>query len=225
MTRFRSDFVGQGSSLVFYNVLRVLVFGLAKAWFRLSVSGRHHLPVSGPFIIAPVHRSNLDTPLVGCSFGKRVRFMGKDSLWKGKWAGKFLSALGGFPVSRGTADREAIKRSLAVLQSGEPLVLFPEGERKSGPTVQPLFDGVAYLACKERVQIVPVGIGGSERAMHKGSKFVRPTKIHIEIGAPIDTASRVPAGKRAGRDVIDSISGELSTQLQILFDRAQQKVG
>ena len=61
-----------------------------------------------------------------------------------------------------------------MLERGEPLVLFPEGERKCGPIVQPLFDGAAYIAVKAGVPIVPVGIGGSERAMPKGAKFIYP---------------------------------------------------
>src|SRR5262245_64750914 len=111
--------------------------------------------------------------------------MGKDSLWKGQPISWLLSALGGFPVVRGTADREALKRCIAVLEAGEPLVLFPEGERKSGPVVQPLFDGAAYVALRAGVPIVPVGIGGSERGMPKGTKFIRPHRVHAIVGPPI----------------------------------------
>ena len=53
----------------------------------------------------------------------------------------FLSALGGFPVVRGTADRDALRACQAVLERGEPLVMFPEGTRQSGATMQDLFDG------------------------------------------------------------------------------------
>ena len=102
--------------------------------------------------------------------------MGKDSLWKRQPAAWILSALGGFPVSRGTADREALQRCIAVLEAGEPLVLFPEGERKSGPTVQPLFDGAAYVALKAGVPIVPVGIGGSEEVMPEGLALHPPAQ-------------------------------------------------
>ena len=63
---------------------------------------------------------------------KRMRYMGKDTMWKHPRFGWVLSALGAFPVTRGTADREALKRAIAVLEMGEPLVLFPEGERKAG---------------------------------------------------------------------------------------------
>ena len=105
-----------------------------------------------------------------------------------------------FPVTRGTADREALARCIAVLEGGEPLVLFPEGERKSGPVVQPLFAGAVYVAIKAGVPIVPVGIGGSERVMPKKAKFVYPRKVHIEIGPPIPSptggARRAPRTAR-----------------------------
>ena len=69
-------------------------------------------------------------------------------------------------------------------------MLFPEGERKSGPIVQPLFDGAAYVAVKAGVPIVPVGIGGSERVMPKGARFIYPKKVVAIIGAPIHRAAR-----------------------------------
>ena len=77
-----------------------------------------------------------------------------------------------------------------MLEAGEPLVLFPEGERKSGPVVQPLFDGAAYVALKAGVPIVPVGIGGSERVMPKGAKFIYPRKVHVIVGAADHAAGR-----------------------------------
>ena len=89
-------------------------------------------------------RSRRASPAAGCGSWARTRC---GSTSRSAWV---LSALGGFPVVRGTADREALQRCIAVLEAGEPLVLFPEGERKSGPIVQPLFDGAAYVALEGR---------------------------------------------------------------------------
>ncbi len=61
-----------------------------------------------------------------------------------------------------------------MLERGEPLVLFPEGTRQTGPEVAHFFDGAAYLACRTGAPIVPVGLGGTEAAMRKGSKMVLP---------------------------------------------------
>ena len=69
---------------------------------------------------------------------------------------------------------------MTVLERGEPLVLFPEGTRQSGPDDRrEMFDGPAFVACRADVPILPVGIGGTETAMRKGSKFARPVKIAI----------------------------------------------
>ena len=206
-----------------YQTVRFIVTSFCRIWCRMSVEGREHLPATGAFVLAPVHRSILDTPIASGLTWRRMRFMGADKYWNSKPFGRLLSALGGFPVTRGTADREALKRCIALLEDGEPLVLFPEGERKSGVTVQPLFDGATYVAVKAGVPIVPVGIGGSERAMPKGARFIRPRKIHVVIGAPIavDTADS-PTAQRA---LVRALTPLVQAELQRVFDAARARSG
>lgn len=211
------------ASRMFYSVVRNILVFLCVVVTRVTISGRENIPRTGAFVLAPVHRSNIDSPLASAVTRRRMRFMGKDSLWKSKPVGWVLSALGGFPVSRGTADREALKRCIAVLEKGQPLVLFPEGTRQSGPVIQPLFDGAAYVAVKAGVPIIPVGIGGSEGVMPKGSKMIKPRKCVMIVGAPIfvqtDAEGRIP--RSAVRDVTD----RLSRELQVLFDECQRRAG
>ena len=118
---------------------------------------------------------------------------------------------------------EALKRCVAVLDAGEPLVMFPEGTRQSGSVLQPLFDGPAYVALKRGVPIVPVGIGGSEKVMRKGSKMIWPRKCHLTIGVPIiverSTTSRVD------RERMAAVTAELAVALQAAFDDARRRVG
>ncbi len=224
MSDVDSYLAGNGiSSRAFYQSVRFLVTAILKSYCRMSMSGRENIPASGPFVLAPVHRSFIDTPIASGCTRRRMRFMGKDSMWKKKPFGWTLSALGAFPVTRGSADREAIMRAIAVLESGEPLVLFPEGERKSGPTVQPLRDGAAYVACKAGVPIVPVGIGGSERVLGKGMRFMYPRKIVVLIGEPIHPAKAVNG--RMPRAEVKEISRQLHHRLQFLFDEAERRAG
>ena len=210
------------ASRSFYQVLRVLVLGICRTYCRMTVTGRENIPKTGAFVLAPVHRSYIDTPFASACTRRRLRFMGKDTLWKRQPFNWMLSALGGFPVTRGAADREAVTRAIQVLQSGEPLVLFPEGERKSGKTVHPLMDGAAYVACKAGVPIIPVGIGGSERVMGKGDKFIYPRKVVVIIGKPLMPPTAVHG--RMPRAAVKEISAELHTQLQKLFDEAENVV-
>lgn len=224
MTKLPTRLAGNSlGTRVAYTVVRGLLLLLSMIWFRVTISGRHHLPKTGAYIIAPVHRSNIDTPLSAFVTRRRVRFMGKDSLWKNELIGKFLSLLGGFPVTRGTADLEALKRCVAVLDGGEPLVMFPEGTRQHGPLLHPLFEGPAYVALKRGVPIIPVGIGGSERVMRKGSKMIWPRKCHVSIGAPIQVEHG--GNGRIDRNRMTEITAELAIQLQKAFDDARTRAG
>ena len=207
----------------FYQFIRFLVVAICRTYCRMNVSGQENIPAVGPFILAPIHRSYVDTPIASGCTRRRMRFMGKDSMWKHQPLNWMLSALGAFPVTRGSADREAIMRAIQVLKSGEPLVLFPEGERKSGPVVHPLMDGAAYVACKAGVSIIPVGIGGSERVMGKGAKFIYPKKLVVIIGKPIPVPASVDG--RMPRSAVKEVTTQLHEQLQQLFDEAQTQAG
>ena len=211
------------ADLLFYRVVRGIVAGFCRLFWRLRVEGLEHLPAQGAYIVAPVHRSNIDTLVVAALTRRRLRYMGKDSLWKIGWIGRVFSALGAFPVHRGTADREALRRCAEVLAGGEPLVLFPEGTRQTGPIVQPLFEGAAYLATRTGVPIVPVGIGGSEAAMPKGSKLIRPVRVAVVVGEPLQPEGPGPSG-RTPRSAVHALTEELAKHLQALFDTAQTRV-
>jgi 1-acyl-sn-glycerol-3-phosphate acyltransferase len=206
--------------LAFYAVVRGIVAGFCRVFWRLSLEGLEHIPAEGPYVLAPVHRSNIDTLVVAAVTKRRLRYMGKSSLWKVAAAGRVFSALGAFPVNRGSADRDALRRCVEVVESGEPLVIFPEGTRQSGPHVQPLFEGAAYVASRTGVPIVPVGIGGSEAAMPKGSKLLRPVKVHVVVGEPLYPAPPGPSG-RAPRSAVHRLTEQLHERLQALFDHAQ----
>ena len=206
---------------IFYAVVRALIVAFSRLYWRLTIEGRENLPTDQPFILSPVHRSNIDTPLAACVTRRRMRYMGKKEMWKIAPLGKVFSALGAFPVNRGTADREALRTCVEVLRNGEPLVLFPEGTRRSGPVVEDLFDGAAYVAAKAGVPIVPVGIGGSEGAMPKGAKFLKPVKVHMIIGKPLEVEQG--EGGRTPRRALAEATERLRGELQRLYDDAQQK--
>jgi 1-acyl-sn-glycerol-3-phosphate acyltransferase len=207
-----------------YGVIRGAFALLAKPYFRLEIHGRAHVPAQGPFVLAPVHRSNLDFILVSALTRTRMRYMGKASIWKWSWGGKFVSMLGAFPVHRGSADREALRTCLAVIENGEPLVMFPEGTRRSGPLVENLFDGPAYIAARTGVPLVPVGVGGSDKAMPVGSKLIRPHRIVLVVGEPIVPPSGDGTG-RVRRRVVRDLTERLLVSVQALYDEARRRAG
>lgn len=198
---------------IMYRPFWLFVYTICKVLFRLRVDGRENLP-RGPFILSAVHRSFADTPIVGVITGKRLRFMGKESLWKSRPLGAFLTFFGGFPVERGGADRTALRAAQDVLALGEPLVMFPEGTRQEGPRLDrdQMLDGPAFVASRAGVPIVPVGIGGSAKALPLGARIPRPHKVVVVIGEPIPPPSKVngKVPRRAVKDLTDTLFSELS---------------
>ena len=221
--------VGRGPTLrerLLYRFIRAVAVGFCRLYWALSVSGAEHVPTSGAFILAPVHRSNIDTVIVSACTRRRMRYMGKDTMWKYRWSAWFFSAMGGFPVHRESADREALNLSLEIAHSGEPLVMFPEGTRRSGPVIEPehMHDGPAYVAAKAGIPIIPVGIGGSAGAMPVGAKMIRPVKLTIDIGEPIPPPPPSEGG-RVSRKSVRDLTETLRLRNQELFDRSQSRAG
>lgn len=209
----------------FYRTTWVAFMAFFAVWLRLSVTGREHVPARGGFILAAGgHRSILDTPVVARTSTRIFRYMGAEKYFQVPGLAWFLRSVGGFPVQRDVTDRDALRLSEEVLASGEPLVIYPEGTRFTGPEVQPLQQGAAFLACRAQVPIVPVGLGGTERAWPKGGRFIRPTKVALVVGEPL--VPPVPEdGKRVKRSAMKAYNEQLHARLQELFDEAQELAG
>jgi 1-acyl-sn-glycerol-3-phosphate acyltransferase len=210
--------------VILYGACRAAILAVCRLYWRVTYEGLENLPDAGAYIVAPVHRSFIDFGLVAGMTRRRLRYMGKDSLWKFKWPGRLFSSLGAFPVHRGAADREALRRCIEVIEGGEPLVLFPEGTRRSGPVVEELFEGTAYVAARTGVPIVPVGIGGSERALQKGKRLPRPVKVHVIVGPPIEAPPVAEGRRNPSRSALRATSERLRKEVQTLFDQAERRV-
>ncbi|MGH9296348.1 MAG: lysophospholipid acyltransferase family protein [Acidimicrobiales bacterium] len=228
--------------LVLYRACRVISVGASRVMFPGKVIGRENLPATGAYILAPVHRSYVDWLVVARVTKRRLRYIAKAEIWKSRPVGALIGALGAFPVNRSGADREALERCRMVLAGGEPLVMFPEGTRRSGPKVEDLREGVAYLALHAGVPVVAVGIGGSEDSMPRGAKVPRPHRVDLVIAPPLVPPSA--EGRREGRGggggdgepgtatrparisrrSVRDFSDSLEATIQSAFDEAQGSV-
>ena len=224
--RYQADSIQLvGAARLVYQLIRGLLRGVSKVWFRFEVTGREHVPATGGFVLAPGgHRSILDTPMVSLAGPRVLRHMGAESYFKIPGFGWFLRAMGGFPVERSATDRSALRLAEWLLVNGEPLAVFPESTRQTGPIIQPLKEGAALLSCRTGLPILPVGIGGAERALPKGAKVARPRKVTLVIGEPLLPPER-PDGGRVKRSQVRRLTEQLSTELQNVFDEAQMRAG
>ncbi|HQT99487.1 MAG TPA: lysophospholipid acyltransferase family protein [Acidimicrobiales bacterium] len=214
------DLVLNTRRTITYVLCRGLVTVLAKVLFRPSIEGAERIPANGPVIVAPIHRSNADFAVSVFLSPRKVFFMAKHTLFSVPILGPLLIRVGAFPVRRGSADRESMGRAEAVLRRGQALVLFPEGTRKEGLHVEPLHDGAMFVAARTGAWVVPVGIGGTERAMPHGAKFPRLVKVHVIVGEPIAPPS---SEGRVSRTQIAAKTEELRAALETVYQEAMSR--
>ena len=203
---------------VSYRVVQALTRVVARVYLRTQVVGAERLKSDGAFIIAPVHRSNLDGPLVNSRCPRIVRSLAKREMFKGA-VGTWISAmLGTFPVHRGVGDRRSLTAAIDLLGQGEPLLVFPEGTRQTGGQVGEIFGGTVFLAARAGVPILPVGIAGTEEAMPPKAKFLRRVPVSIVIGEPLmapDTENR-----RLTSSERNELTARLREAMQAAMDEA-----
>lgn len=207
-----------------YRIERTIFVTALWAWFRPKVTGREHIPETGPVILAPVHRSFADFGFAAFCTDRKLFFMTKDEMWKNKWLGRLLLTVGAFPVHRESADREALQRAEEVLRKDSPLVLFPEGTRREGPVIKDLMEGAAFLSARTQAPIVPIGIGGSDLAMPKGSAIPKPRTIQVVVGPAIAPPPRTEGG-RVSRSSVHAATEALVPKLQEVYDEARARTG
>ena len=205
-----------------YGFMRALGRLVNRVYWRVEVEGASQVPAHGPVILAPVHRSFMDFFVVSEVTRRKIFYMAKDDLWRSRPLGSFLDSVGAFPVNRSGTDRLALERAQDVLERGEVLIVFPEGTRRAGDVVEDLHEGAAFLSARTGAPIVPIGVGGTAEAMPKGSKFVRPVKVHVVVGTPIPAPERSAKG-RVPRHQVHDATEQLRVELQRVYDVARAR--
>jgi 1-acyl-sn-glycerol-3-phosphate acyltransferase len=174
---------------VAYWVLKALLSPILFLFWRVDVQGRHNVPKSGPVILAPNHTSFCDSFFLPLVLMRRVTFVAKaeyfDS-WKTAW---FFRAAGQIPMRRdgGSASERALAAARDVLERGRVLGVYPEGTRSPDGRLYRGHTGVARLALKCGVSVIPVGLTGTTDVQPVGSRTMRPFKsVQVRFGEPMD---------------------------------------
>jgi 1-acyl-sn-glycerol-3-phosphate acyltransferase len=175
--------------------------------FRLKAQDTGNVPERCPVILAPNHFSAMDHWFIGIRlWPRRVRFMAKSQLFKGRLREYILPHGGAFPVRRGQRDEESIRTALTILDKGGVLVIYPEGGRsrsgRLGSTARP---GIGRLALESGAPVVPVAVHGSEKA--RNWRRLRFPSITVTYGESLTFATESDPSRERQQQVADEIFG------------------
>ncbi len=205
---------GRGVNPVVYWLSRAILEPFFLVYFRMRRIGREHIPREGGVIIAANHRSFLDPFVIGTLVRRPVYFVAKTELFTRRIPAWWLSSLGAFPVDRGQGDRDAMDTARRILERGDCVVIFPEGTRTRPGALGTPKRGVGRLALEAGVPIVPVAVMGTED-VRKGL-LVRPRKVSLRVGAPLQFPRVDQPSPQLARGVIERVWACVGLQWEFL---------
>jgi len=177
--------IDEGKNTIGIRVLRATFLLLMRLLFRIEHHGYERMPSNGPLLIISNHVTYFDPFWIGVRCYRTVRFMAWDKIFSFVPVGMLFRWFGAFPVSLTNPESGSYKEALKILQSGEALVIFPEGGRSSNGQLMPFKEGAARLALRTGATILPVVIQGGERVWSPRQLLPRPGKVRVNFLEPI----------------------------------------
>jgi 1-acyl-sn-glycerol-3-phosphate acyltransferase len=185
-------------------------FGAAyRSLFGLRIVGAENLVTDGTVLVASNHQSFLDPPLIGNLYQTEMYFLARKTLFVGfgKWLYKQWNAI---PVDQDRPDMASLKTIIKLLQQGERVLVFPEGERSENGDILPGQPGIGLVVAKSGARVQPVRIRGAREALPRGSGRIKFARITVTIGPVIDFSADDTKSKDAYQKIADRIMNEIS---------------
>jgi 1-acyl-sn-glycerol-3-phosphate acyltransferase len=182
---------------------------VALSAFRPYGDGAETIP-AGPVILAANHGSYWDHFFIGIFVRREINYMTAAEFFPNRLVGKWLQAVGSFPVRRGARDGDALATTAAILARGGLVVIYPEGGVcKRGEISERPRPGVGALALQYGATVVPVAIHPATRLHRFG--FLRLPRIAVRFGAPIEHAPEPDVGREREQEAADAIWAQIVT--------------
>jgi len=200
---------------------RVLLTGLHFGmwlWLDVEKQGWENIPRTGPVIMMINHVAFLDPVILTGMMPRPLVSMAKVEAYEDKLIGPLLRSFDSIPVNRGAADLSALRRVLDALEAGLAVLIAPEGHRTETGGLGEAHEGIAFVAYRAKVPIVPVGISGTPDFKHNYWKM-KKTPVTYRFGQPFTLD---PGGERVTTEMLKQMTDEAMYQLAALLPPEQR---
>lgn len=198
LARYRKHHPGSTlSQLLFFDIFREGALFVLVLLYRLKRVDVRNVPAEGGVLMVANHQSFLDPPAIAVGIRHRqADFLAREGLFGFKVFGWFIKNLHAMPIKQGAGDTGAMKLTIAKLNAGKMMIVFPEGSRTYDGDVHEFQRGIAVLIKRADCQIVPVGISGAYDVWPRTRKYPRlfSKRIVVCFGEPIDPQELMSEG-------------------------------
>lgn len=165
-------------------LLRFVFRPIMRLLFRIRIEGQENIPTGSAYILAANHISLFEPPLLLGFWPELPEVIAGHDVWERPGQNVLVKLYGALPVRRGEYDRKVIESMLAVLHSGRPMMIYPEGGRSHHIGMRRAMPGVAYLVEKAQSPVLPVAVIGTHDDLLKDALKGKRAEIIIRIGKP-----------------------------------------
>ena len=200
-----------------YAGLRCLARPVLRRFFDFRVAGLEHLPTAGPFIVAANHANYLDGVVLGAALPRKIVFLVMPRVYRATPLHPYFHRhVGSIPIELARPDPGAIRRALRVLEAGGIVGIFPEGPFEQDGRLAQGRPGIALVALRAGVPVVPAAITGTFRALAARRWHIpRAVPLAVRFGRALRFVApgRRAAPQRVREDVTARIMSEIAALL------------
>ena len=201
----------RSATLMYWTGVKMVVCVTRMAGEKVTVHGRENIP-RGVCLFAANHTSNADAPAIVGAIPRRIAILGRKSLFDIPIVGIAFRLAKFVPVDRENRDAAlaSVKQAVEYIREGFSFLVYPEGTRSPDGRLRRFKKGSFAVAIEAGIPVVPVACSGAHRIMKKNSWIVRPGKVTVRFGKPIDaSAYSIDQRDELAQRVHDAIAADL----------------
>ncbi len=141
-------------------MFKLLIRGLLQLFYRVDVRGS--LPAAPKTLVIANPQSFLDAAILGACLPDNALWVVHTQVLRQTLFKLILKHVDHIVID--TTNPFALKSTIDVIESGRPVVIFPEGRVTVTGTLMKVYDGPAFIAAKTGCMVAPIIIDGAVRA-------------------------------------------------------------